>query len=1039
MISAPIIVKGDVDADLSNLALPSASSVVTASGEYTFFAADNTSSEEASSEESSSEEVSSDVSTGNPDVTDPNATVVMPTDVIVGTGANIVGNTANIPFDNLYEITAAHQSASTNRIINIAPAAGKGAIFYVDAPNIGEALRLGVYVIHENGTAYRYGYHNWYTLKEGDTNWRSAGVMNYGVDVSGFTGYVYIPFALLNQNTGEIVTTGSKITSVQIHTAVGTIPANESLVISAPIIVKGDVDADTSNLALPSAVSVITSSGEYKFFETSGSSSSESTSSDNTSSGNTSSDNTSSGDSGVDVPDYKLPAYTGADIDYTDIDIMKVIVGKLKGVVKIGGDLTDVGVSTAQKGTIEAVASANKLTNYPSFKINAQTSKAPLDGLAAAVANFTLDKSVAPKNPHELMYYVEVPSDKDMKATVTWNFYSENGLAYYNTMYNGTCSILKEGETEWKELKISLYKFTLPAGFKGYIKFKTDAIGVQSNSPAYVYAVDEGLTDLDVKQFFKADTTKYLATTAFCLSECSEDMDVIVSVPLFVVDNGAVPNVAFVDGETKAAYNIFTGEVATRDSLKDYIGVSGGEILEAGEAPEINYNIPKYTGTKYEYGNYEFARVRQFVLAKNIAKGYVISSDSFTDRHPDGTNAYTKLVDSTIGLSKMPLFSITKSTGKPNNTEGKSVSLGTWHPNPKVETNAGPGAIMQYLKLPANLEKPFVQLTMNFFDKDNMVKNVAPYNGVIFYMDKNSNEWVSTKITAYWFELPKGFDGYILLETKSLKAQNGGDFAADWQLYNYSVNIGNLDNMTVVASAPFWVDKKGDIDYACYLNDETNAVRNIFTGKILKKEDIIKPLQIGDTLVKLPDYTTDFSASIADKDALSSGTAAVKWDSIDNAVKYVVRVFKKVNTDDGIAYNFVAEAETSDTSVTINGLELNTQYAIVVYAYDAKDNEIAVFDYINVSTAGGTGNAPVTKPTTPSTPTAPEDDGFNWILIVIIAAGVLVLAGIAVAVVIILKKRKANVAVGDEAFNDADVNADVNVETEAPTDPNTDA
>ena len=51
----------------------------------------------------------------------------------------------------------------------------------------------------------------------------------------------------------------------------------------------------------------------------------------------------------------------------------------------------------------------------------------------------------------------------------------------------------------------------------------------------------------------------------------------------------------------------------------------------------------------------------------------------------------------------------------------------------------------------------------------------------------------------------------------------------------------------------------------------------------------------------------------------------------------------------------------------------------------------------------------------------------------------MVLAGIAVAVVIILKKRKANVAVGDEAFNDADVNADVNVETEAPTDPNTDA
>ena len=173
------------------------------------------------------------------------------TTVVSGGKAGSVPNTANLPFMSLFEITNAHQAASSSRDINITPAAGKGAIIYVDAPSIGEALRLGVYVVHENGTAYKYGYHNWYTLREGDTNFRGASVMNYGVDVNGFKGYIYIPFAVLNQNTAGNVTNGSKVTGVQIHTAIGTIPANDSLVLSAPVIVAGDVDASDSNVSLP--------------------------------------------------------------------------------------------------------------------------------------------------------------------------------------------------------------------------------------------------------------------------------------------------------------------------------------------------------------------------------------------------------------------------------------------------------------------------------------------------------------------------------------------------------------------------------------------------------------------------------------------------------------------------------------------------------------------------------------------------------------------------------------------------------------------
>ena len=150
-----------------------------------------------------------------------------------------------------------------------------------------------------------------------------------------------------------------------------------------------------------------------------------------------------------------------------------------------------------------------------------------------------------------------------------------------------------------------------------------------------------------------------------------------------------------------------------------------------------------------------------------------------------------------------------------------------------------------------------------------------------------------------------------------------------------------------------------------------------------------------------------------DESALANGKLMLKWDAIDNAAKYTIRVFKKTNTDDGIAYTLYKAEDTTETTITMEGLDLNTQYAIVVYAYNAKNDEIAVFDYLNASTAAGTAVAP-SKPTTPGAtnkkPAAVEEEetglSQTTIILIVVGAVVLVLAIAAVVTILLIKKRR---------------------------------
>ncbi|MBO7217868.1 MAG: hypothetical protein J6V50_04125, partial [Clostridia bacterium] len=357
-----------------------------------------------------------------------------PTTVVSGGKANSIANRANLPFSNLFEITNAQQAASSHRDIKITPAAGKGAIIYVDAPNIGSVLRLGVYVLHENGAAYRYGdasKYDWFALKEGDTEWQVADVINYGVDVNAFKGYIYIPFVRLDQNAGGIVTSGSKITGIRVYneTDKGVIPTYDSLKISAPVIVSGDVDANISAPELPSVEKVTDGANEYRYFAEP----------------KPIYDSIPSGVSIVEVAQFKAPLTVGMTIDNIPTTALNTNVAKTAGF------------------NVEIVAPVG-ISGKPAVKVTGGTGAA--DAALGLPTMYFLDNT---KAASAIMFYID-STDAERKFYPVMGTNNPNGAGQYTQTYNGNVWILPEGADEWTKIDIKQYYFTLPAGFKGSVK-----------------------------------------------------------------------------------------------------------------------------------------------------------------------------------------------------------------------------------------------------------------------------------------------------------------------------------------------------------------------------------------------------------------------------------------------------------------------------------------------------------------------------------------------------------------------------------------
>lgn len=361
-------------------------------------------------------------------------------------------------------------------------------------------------------------------------------------------------------------------------------------------------------------------------------------------------------------------------------------------------------------------------------------------------------------------------------------------------------------------------------------------------------------------------------------------------------------------------------------------------------------------------------------LAESVHNGQPISTKAFSDWDADSptcTNA--KAIDSAIGLTKHPSFSLTRKTGSIAENSDILASF-----NFDSKTNSGAESVLFYVKMPSDSPTKLTKLLFNFTDPDGRTVVAFIYSGMCLLMEKGSDTWTSAPIDSYYFDLPAGFEGYIRFDYSSLYSPSGKTITSDYSITTAHIYIPETSGSEIVLGLPLLVTENNNSGTAVYLNGDTNAARDIFTGAVLKKEDVIKKVNIGDTIETLPDYTTlDYEIHTIEESDYSDSSLHISWDAYPGAASYRAELYKKTSNSVTYELNYILlkREDTKAAEITFDGLEENVQYAVLVTALDSAGDPIAIYDYANVSlnnSDGGIGDITWGDGST-------DDDGFgNW-------------------------------------------------------------
>lgn len=385
-----------------------------------------------------------------------------------------------------------------------------------------------------------------------------------------------------------------------------------------------------------------------------------------------------------------------------------------------------------------------------------------------------------------------------------------------------------------------------------------------------------------------------------------------------------------------------------------------------------------------DYGNASFSRIRQATLDATVEKGKNIPAAAFWDQSEDKQNGNTRLTNSTVGISDHPMFRVTRSTGAKTD-DNSVIRVASLYTDRESSINAE--ALMYYLEIPEEITTPTVQFSWNMYDSSGEYKNGHIYNGSCAYLEEGSKRWVKSKIEGYWFSLPAGFSGYVRFETADID----NAYADDWQLITTHIYMPNLNNNTILMSAPFIVEDLGDIGHAAYINDETAAVRDLFSGETLSREQATVTLSVGETLDEMPEATTDLALKLVDEAELSKLKAEFEWDAYEGAAGYSLRLFKKTNSADGIVYEYVSEVKADSAKAAVEDLEDNARYAVSVSALSEDGTELAVYEYVNIHAVAGSA----------------AQGGLSPTLIIVIAVAAVAVIAVVVVIILVSKKKKA--------------------------------
>ena len=295
-------------------------------------------------------------------------------------------------------------------------------------------------------------------------------------------------------------------------------------------------------------------------------------------------DDDDSGNSGnqggttTDDTDYRIPAYTGEAQNYMGLTIMKARMSKLVAPIKVGTaidpsiihsepDSNDKPIGDEKYVAIDSVIG---ITNMPSIEMTEPTTPGSKEGWYSYVI-FQHDYT---KNydSDSVMVYMENPKDAPLKLRISWNWTKRDGTWATSNVYSSTTDkvqIMDVNTQEWESVAVDAYLFEVPANFKGYVKYNLNGLNVPGKGE--ILDKDWGLLE-----------------TWILFYELKAGDKIKVSPPILLegFSKEAVDNIAYIEGETNVARNLFTGEPVIGNEVEKPSQGEEGESNKLEELPK---------------------------------------------------------------------------------------------------------------------------------------------------------------------------------------------------------------------------------------------------------------------------------------------------------------------------------------------------------------------------------------------------------------------------------------------------------------------
>ncbi len=763
-----------------------------------------------------------------------------------------------------------------------------------------ENFRLSFRIL-KNGTtaAYEWGGINWYILDSDDNAWRTAAVEGYGPTFeAGFDGYLYIPFETI-KNPATFSNTDT-INGIVLWKGAGFTDVN----MSVPMFVdRATLDANN----LPTADKVIVGETEHTYFEVSNDGGNNDGNGDGNDGGNENNDT------------IELPEYTGETIDYGQKKITKIKNMPIIENFNVGSDIpVSVVNSHGAPELISAVKNTNPMSSYPLVQSNGK--QAGTTDAESCIYSIYADGSKS-TGAEGLIMYVKLPEDAPATTVKTlYNFYAGGDLAKSRSawQYSGTCWLLNKGDDEWKSTQITAYQYELPAGFDGFILIEYAQLGCEGQS---------NMTKEDALKQVNLYVPNW------------NGGKIHASIPWLITDIADRTTAVYLDDETKCARNLFNGNVVTD------INGNGNENGGGNADGDDEVKLPEYTGETINYGEKKITKIKNMPIKETLNIGGNIPA---TIANPQGTPELLSAVKNQNPMSAYPLL---QSSGKQTGyTNGESCVMSIYADGSK---STGAEGLIMYVKLPEDSSATTIETKFNFYAGGDLAKSRSAwqYAGKCWLLNKGDTSWKEVEVTAYQYDLPAGFDGFILIDYAQLACEGQNKLTKEDALKQINIYVPGWNGGTIQVSIPWLITDMGDRTTSVYLDDETKCARNLFNGSVIMADSFSQmsdSVNIGDKYDILPESTTDKVINYPDASDFGDTSVTLSWEAFDGAGKYRVELYSKTFTEFGLAYTVEDIQYSNTTSITLNSITPDITYSVVVRALDDAGNIIAVYESISI-------------------------------------------------------------------------------------------